>query len=1079
MRIQNNITAVNSHRQYGINQGNLSRGMERLSSGLRVNRAADDAAGLAISEKMRAQIRGLNQASRNVQDANSLIQVADGGLQTVSDILQRMRELAVQAATDTNDFIDREALNLEFRQLSKEIDVIADTTEFNGVFPLRGHYMGQPVNAVWSGTELPLPEISFSGTNPPTGTLAPLNIVGAQAAGGIAPLPAVPGVPFAPPSTGLPDGLVISPPNISFPGSAPAGSVFQLQLPASITTINVPTGQTLMITGPVANNITINGGGNVRIVGSVSANVTVASDINLEVEGSLFGPGMGIPNNGGITNNGGNVLLSGPVVGNAPITNNNGGAVQVTSAGAALSHIGDGTGTMLITGANATVAANTGTMEVRGVSATVTNSLGGNMQITGASAFVTANAGNLFSALTLGMGINSATGQAVLTAPNVNVAENNGHMQITGPSANVGINAGRLNIVGGSATVTENTASGGLSISGLSATVTTNNGVAHIVGDSASVPTNNGLLWIIGNFASVAVNNNSSLIEGSNATIGTNSPGASALITNPGDSATVTNNHGDLQIDGVNATVTNNHATGRARMNGANANIASNWGILHVNGIGSTTGINHAIGSIRFGVDNNASITTNHGRIEVSAGSSITTLGYNSSPTGIILVESGGNINDGAAVNSGRIYVEQGANIIIYENGTPETRGTAAVISRGISDIEVNRGYVQVGHWQGEMVTPPEGSSAGSGTRVQTNEGGIIRNFSAGLVVYRNISGPGLDVADILASCECQDGQFAVNIQGGVIENYGTLNGGGPYIDYVGPVLDPPLVNYDGITNPYVDPVPNQPPFTPPRPGEVRHHARQVAVNISADGEGGGYITFWVNGLAQTRTGEWAGTPDGVGRQLVFYPPDGWVNASGRLVNPPTALWGEGRIVFNAGPHLEIPGVRYDIHRFSRLDIAGSSGTSGLKLMFLIGGGFTVQSGANQGQTTIINFRAMNAEMLSSLADACGGCLCNLHTANVLTRHSASCAIGVVDGALNAVSMYRAELGAIFNRLDFKMHNLNNQSENVQAAESRIRDADMAREMTDQARNNILMQASTAMLAQANALPQGVLQLLG
>lgn len=132
MRIQNNITAINSHRVYTVNSGKLAKNVEKLSSGYRINRAGDDAAGLAISEKMRAQIRGLSMASKNSQDAISLIQTAEGALQSSHDILQRMRELAVQSASDTNETsIDRNALNLEFQQLIKEIDDIANKTVFN------------------------------------------------------------------------------------------------------------------------------------------------------------------------------------------------------------------------------------------------------------------------------------------------------------------------------------------------------------------------------------------------------------------------------------------------------------------------------------------------------------------------------------------------------------------------------------------------------------------------------------------------------------------------------------------------------------------------------------------------------------------------------------------------------------------------------------------------------------------------------------------------------------------------------------------------------------------------------------
>ena len=131
MRINNNIMAMNAHRQLGINQTNASKSMERLSSGLRINRAGDDAAGLAISEKMRGQIRGLKQASRNAQDGISLIQTAEGALNETHAILQRMRELATQSSTDTNTEVDRAEIQKEIDQLAEEITRIADNTEFN------------------------------------------------------------------------------------------------------------------------------------------------------------------------------------------------------------------------------------------------------------------------------------------------------------------------------------------------------------------------------------------------------------------------------------------------------------------------------------------------------------------------------------------------------------------------------------------------------------------------------------------------------------------------------------------------------------------------------------------------------------------------------------------------------------------------------------------------------------------------------------------------------------------------------------------------------------------------------------
>ena len=131
MRINHNIMALNTHRQLGMNNIAGQKSIEKLSSGFRINRAGDDAAGLAISEKMRGQIRGLNQASRNSQDAISLIQTAEGALNETHDILQRMRELAVQAASDTNVVVDRGEIQKEINQLTSEINRIGNTTEFN------------------------------------------------------------------------------------------------------------------------------------------------------------------------------------------------------------------------------------------------------------------------------------------------------------------------------------------------------------------------------------------------------------------------------------------------------------------------------------------------------------------------------------------------------------------------------------------------------------------------------------------------------------------------------------------------------------------------------------------------------------------------------------------------------------------------------------------------------------------------------------------------------------------------------------------------------------------------------------
>ncbi|MBN1073447.1 flagellin [Clostridium botulinum] len=131
MIINHNMNAMNAHRNMGMNTTAAGKSMEKLSSGLRINKAGDDAAGLSISEKMRGQIRGLDQASRNSADGISMIQTAEGALNETQSILQRMRELSVQAANDTNVTTDRQAIQEELTSLTSEIDRIAKTTQFN------------------------------------------------------------------------------------------------------------------------------------------------------------------------------------------------------------------------------------------------------------------------------------------------------------------------------------------------------------------------------------------------------------------------------------------------------------------------------------------------------------------------------------------------------------------------------------------------------------------------------------------------------------------------------------------------------------------------------------------------------------------------------------------------------------------------------------------------------------------------------------------------------------------------------------------------------------------------------------
>jgi flagellin len=166
LRINQNIAAMNSYRNLSVTDGQMSKSLEKLSSGFRINRAADDAAGLAISEKLRSQVTGLNTASSNAQNAVSLVQTAEGALNETHSILQRMRELSVQSANDTNTDEDRAQIQKEVAALKEEVTRISDQTQFNGQELLDGTFTGTFQIGANSGQTL-----SLTITNQDTTTL--------------------------------------------------------------------------------------------------------------------------------------------------------------------------------------------------------------------------------------------------------------------------------------------------------------------------------------------------------------------------------------------------------------------------------------------------------------------------------------------------------------------------------------------------------------------------------------------------------------------------------------------------------------------------------------------------------------------------------------------------------------------------------------------------------------------------------------------------------------------------------------------------------------------------------------------
>ena len=175
MRINTNVDAFNAQRNLSMTSTQFAKSVEKLSSGLRINRAGDDAAGLSISEKLRAQIKGLGQAQRNAQDGISMIQTGEGALNEVHSMLQRMRELSVQAANDTLSSSDRAAVNAEIQQLSTEVDAVSARTKFNGKQLLTGAFS----TTVNTSSELKLGTVLSSGATPTNVSVTNIDVSGA------------------------------------------------------------------------------------------------------------------------------------------------------------------------------------------------------------------------------------------------------------------------------------------------------------------------------------------------------------------------------------------------------------------------------------------------------------------------------------------------------------------------------------------------------------------------------------------------------------------------------------------------------------------------------------------------------------------------------------------------------------------------------------------------------------------------------------------------------------------------------------------------------------------------------------
>ena len=1180
MRIQGNTTAINAHRVLIVNTEKQSKTTEKLSSGYKINRSADDAAGLAISEKMRAQIRGLGMASKNIHDGVNLLQTAEGALQSACDIINRMRELAVQASSDTNEtVIDRGALDMEYQQLKREIDEIAAKTEFNGIRLLNGKYSKEVFAEFIEFLTANTGGIGHTSAIPVSGSAVLLtsgfNLISAVTVADWTSTTAPPTAPTAPTTPTTPLAVTLTPP--------------------------VGTGD------PNPNH------------------PTVGAPLYIEADGADVGT-----NNSNLR-----------VRGNGARVNVNNGTLEVDGTGGAYSNdtqVGTNTGSVSILGHNSRITGtNSGNVRINGNGARIqTNASGGVIDVTGDDAGITGtNSGNVrIRGDSARIGTNASGGAVDVTGNDARITgTNSGNVRISGNSARIGTNAsgGVVNVTGSSARIT-GTNSGTVRISGNDALLQTNasGGAVDITGDSARITgTNSGTVRISGIGAIVQTNANGGIVEISGGgTVSTNSSGGSVSVDGSG---TVTTNSGDVRLTGATGIIGTNTgdvytATDTFTLTGSNsgrlksrsqtvtiANNAANGKTLITDAATVTIGINAGgnagddAGEIEVTNTGSLTVTSNSGKISTNA---VTNIIVNNTADGEFVVIGTGSIDLGAAVtNQGTIRIDSGVSVLgvgsIFGTGNTAqghiqiaggsgklSNSSARVGVSGTLDlsggateyVSVNSGRINANASHADVTTNNNRISVFSGgvavvttnnsrvdadsngtANITTNNGSAYADDASTLNIGANRGSVRLNAgstATITSSSGAGNIQAhnnsTVNITGqnsGIVYLFGTSraninqNGAGARLEVNSQASATVQTNYGYIRNlntsstPAVTVVSNNGAGVIDNYGRMnvtsntitdnlRHHVYQdsgsgsplngidtsgIQALVTGDvlPKDAQYLKVYVNGQTITLEAYWEEVPI----SKCCLNADGTVNPN---VNCEDKIFqlvfsgvtdDNGRITFDANDAYIVGGTQYgiriddsknsiwpfEIGGQAHPDVPYDNGTpydtqnrSGFQLIYQAtisqsvvykeGTPLIIQSGANEGDSTSIWLGDLRTISIGNDTTGCSNfdiCRCQTLAESKLINHNfAARAITISNGALMQVTKLRAIIGAQQNRLEHKLRSVDISAENLQNSESIIRDADIARELAKFTVDDILMKSATAMLAQANALPQTVLKLL-
>ena len=698
MRIQGNTTAINAHRVLIVNTERESKTTEKLSSGYKINRSADDAAGLAISEKMRAQIRGLGMASKNIHDGVNLLRTAEGALQSACDIINRMRELAVQAASDTNEtVIDRGALNMEYQQLKREIDEIASKTEFNGIKLLNGKYSKEVFAEFIELLTAHTGGIGHTAAIPVSGSATTLTsgfslldaVTVADWTSTTAP-PTAPTAPTTPTTPTMPLTVTLTPP-VGTGDLNPNHPVVSAPLYIEADGADVGTNTSnLRIRGTGARVDINNGTLEVDGTGGAYSNDTQVNTNTGAV--SIVGHNSRIPgtNSGNVRINGNSARIG---------TNASGGAVDVIGNDARIT--GSNSGTVRISGNNAQILTNAsgGVVNVTGDDAVINGTNAGTVRILGNDAQIVSNA--------LGGAVDIIGDDSRITG------SNSGNVRISGNGAQIQTNAngGAVDVTGNNARII-GTNSGNVRISGNGAQIQTNanGGAVDVTGNDARITgTNSGEVRISGTGAIVQTNANGGSVEISGGgTVGTNSSGGSVSVDGSG---TITANSGDVLLTGATGTIGTNTgdvytSTDTFTLTGSNsgrlksrsqtvtiANNAANGKALITDAatvtIGSNAGGNVMDDAGEIAVTNTGSLTVTSNSGKISTNAAANTI-VNNTAGGEFVVTGTGSIDLGAAVtNQGTIRIDSGVSVL----------GVGSIFGAG----NTAQGHIQIAGGSGKL----------------------------------------------------------------------------------------------------------------------------------------------------------------------------------------------------------------------------------------------------------------------------------------------------------------------------------------------------------------------------------------